>query len=73
MCSNMEFTVDATVAAVLKPAAEVTERALLRLAADAIKYAVIGLAVETIGCNALKVVNDEIQEAVMELSAGSLE
>ena len=61
MCSNMELTVDATVAVVLQLVAEVTKRALLRVSADATEYAEKGLAVETTGCDVLKLATDAIQ------------
>ena len=73
MCSNMELTVDATVAVVLELAAEVIKRALLRLAADATEYAEKGLTVETTGCDVLKLAIDAIQEAVMKISDGLLQ
>ena len=57
----MELSVDATVAAVLELAAEVTERVPLRPTVDTTEYAVIGLAVETAGCDPLKLAIDAMQ------------
>ena len=48
------------VAAVLQPAAEITEKALLKLVADATEYVMIGLTIET-GCDTLKLATDAIQ------------
>ena len=57
----MELSVDATVAAVLELAAEVTERVPLRPTVDTMEYAVRGLAVETTGCDPLKLAIDAKQ------------